>query len=124
MDEREQSHARCARLFAETPDPIVVPAPVLVELDWIGRAFHRRLVTETTLKAVEDGSLEVEELTLEDYARVRALCRRYDDLPLGLVDAAVIAVAERLGETAIVTLDRRHFSVVRPRHVAAFELLP
>jgi len=38
--------------------------------------------------------------------------------------AAVIAVAERLGETAIVTLDRRHFSVVRPRHVTAFELLP
>jgi predicted nucleic acid-binding protein len=124
MDEREQSHARCAQLFAETPDPIVVPAPVLVELDWMGRSFGRRMVTDTTLKAVEDGSLEVEELTRGDYLRVRALCRRYEDLPLGLVDASVIAVAERLGETAIVTLDRRHFSVVRPRHVAAFELLP
>ena len=124
MDEREESHALCAQLFAETPDPIVVPAPVLVELDWIGRSFRRLLVTETALKAVEDGSLEVAELTLGDYVRVRALCRRYRDLPLGLVDAAVIAVAERLGETAIVTLDRRHFSVVRPRHVTAFELLP
>ncbi|MDQ2738090.1 MAG: VapC toxin family PIN domain ribonuclease, partial [Actinomycetota bacterium] len=45
-------------------------------------------------------------------------------LPLGAVDATVIAVAERLGITEIATLDRRHFSVVRPAHVEAFTLLP
>jgi predicted nucleic acid-binding protein len=49
---------------------------------------------------------------------------RYADLPLGLVDASVIAVAERLGADAIATLDRRHFSVVRPRGIEAFTLLP
>jgi predicted nucleic acid-binding protein len=48
----------------------------------------------------------------------------YQDLGLGLVDASVIAVAERLEITQIATLDHRHFRVVRPRHVAAFELLP
>jgi predicted nucleic acid-binding protein len=48
----------------------------------------------------------------------------YTDLPLGTVDAAVIATAERLGVTKIATLDRRHFIVVRPTHVASFELLP
>jgi predicted nucleic acid-binding protein len=41
---------------------------------------------------------------------------------LALVDAAVVAAAERLGAAAIATTDRRHFSVVRPLHVAAFEL--
>lgn len=46
------------------------------------------------------------------------------DLPLGIVDAAVITIAERLRLTAIATLDRRHFTVVRPRHTAAFVLLP
>jgi hypothetical protein len=48
----------------------------------------------------------------------------YADVGLRFVDAAVIAIAERTGERTIATLDRRHFGVVRPRHTAAFELLP
>jgi predicted nucleic acid-binding protein len=46
------------------------------------------------------------------------------DLKIGYVDAALIAIAERLRETLIATTDRRHFSVVRPKHVAAFDLIP
>ena len=45
-------------------------------------------------------------------------------MPLGTVDASVIALAERLKVSQIATLDHRHFSVVRPAHVEAFELLP
>ena len=48
----------------------------------------------------------------------------YADLRLGTVDACVIATAERLGAAMIATLDRRHFTVVRPSHVDAFELVP
>ena len=48
----------------------------------------------------------------------------YADLPLGTADASVVAVAERLGIAEVATLDRRHFTVVRPRHVTAFTLLP
>jgi predicted nucleic acid-binding protein len=48
---------------------------------------------------------------------------RYRDLPLGTVDASVIAAAERLGISEVATVDRRHFSVVRPRHAEAFTLL-
>jgi predicted nucleic acid-binding protein len=46
------------------------------------------------------------------------------DLRLGTVDASVIATAERLGATMVATLDLRHFTVVRPRHVGTFELVP
>jgi predicted nucleic acid-binding protein len=52
------------------------------------------------------------------------LVETYIDLPLGIVDAAVIAIAERLRLTEIATLDHRHFNVVRPKHVQAFTLLP
>jgi predicted nucleic acid-binding protein len=48
----------------------------------------------------------------------------YRDLPLGTVDASVIAAAERLDAAEVATLDRRHCSVVRPRHEVAFQLLP
>jgi hypothetical protein len=52
------------------------------------------------------------------------LVETYLDLPLGIVDAAVAAIAERLGLAEIATLDHRHFTVIRPRHVQAFTLLP
>lgn len=48
----------------------------------------------------------------------------YVDLPLGGTDASLIALAERLQQNTIATLDRRHFSVVRPAHVAGFQIVP
>ena len=49
---------------------------------------------------------------------------RYESLPSGTTDASVVAIAERLGLTDVATLDRRHFTVVRPKHVDALTLLP
>ncbi len=60
----------------------------------------------------------------QDYRRVSELLDRYRDLPLGFVDAAVLAVVERLKETKLATLDHRHFTSVRPRHVPALRLIP
>ena len=52
------------------------------------------------------------------------LVGRYANLPLGSVDASVVAAGERLVVREVATLDRRHFGVVRPRHLDTFELLP
>ena len=59
-----------------------------------------------------------------DGTRMAKLVNQYDDLPLGTTDASAIALAERLGTREVATLDRRHFTVVRPRHVEALSLLP
>ncbi len=75
-------------------------------------------------RSIAAGDLNVEQLTAEDWERVAELVERYADLDLGGVDASVVAVAERLGVHEIATLDRRDFSVVRPRHIDAFDLLP
>lgn len=66
----------------------------------------------------------IEPLTAQDYARIRVLLRHYADLPLGLVDASVVAICERLGERKVATLDHRHFRAVRPAHTASLRLLP
>ncbi len=60
----------------------------------------------------------------EQLVRASQLEAQYDSLSLGFVDAAVIAACERLGETKVATLDRRHFAIVRPNHCAALSLLP
>ncbi len=123
MDRSDPSHVACVELLRRTQEPLRVPAPVLVELDWLGDA-RGMPVLDATLESVESGSIEVIDLAAADYTRIRALCRQYHDLGLGVVDASVVAVAERLGEKTIATLDHRHFSVVRPRHVASFTLVP
>jgi uncharacterized protein len=70
------------------------------------------------------GEFIVEPVGAGDWLRIAELVARYHDLPLGTVDASVVATAERLGIAQIATLDHRHFGVVRPAHTAAFTLLP
>jgi hypothetical protein len=97
---------------------------VLVEVDfWI----YRRLHTGVLLALLDDilaGAYRVEELTPTDHVRIRELCDRYADSDVGFVDAAVLAVVERLGEPKLATLDQRHFRALRPRHVDLLRLLP
>jgi uncharacterized protein len=70
------------------------------------------------------GTFLLEPVHAADALRMVELVARYHDLPLGTVDASLIAAAERLGVTEIAALDRRHFGVVRPAHATAFEGLP
>lgn len=62
--------------------------------------------------------------TADDYQRCIELVTTYADLGLGIVDASLVTIAERLGHKHIATLNHRDFRVVRPNHTAAFELLP
>jgi predicted nucleic acid-binding protein len=124
LDADDPAHSNCASLFDSTDEPLVVVAPTLVEVDyWI----RKRLQTEVWSIFVEDianGAYRLETLAAADLTRVAELQADYADLDLGMVDASVIAVCERLGEKKVATLDRRHFGVVRPRHCDHLRLLP
>ncbi len=124
LDRSDADHAACRKLLESADEPLVVPTPVLVEVDYW---TQRRLGTGTWLAVLDDiaaGAFQVADLIAADYRRVRELCDRYADADIGFVDAAVLAVTERLGEPKLATLDRRHFGTMRPRHVDALTLLP
>ncbi|HKS91735.1 MAG TPA: hypothetical protein VJQ83_07385 [Tepidiformaceae bacterium] len=70
------------------------------------------------------GRYQVEEFQPVDYVRIREPCAQYADARIGFVDAAVLAVVERLNEPKLATLDHRHFGMMRPRHADALRLLP
>jgi hypothetical protein len=70
------------------------------------------------------GAFSIDPVPAADWLRIAELVSQYRDLPLGTVDASVVAAAERLGITELATVDRRHFGVVRPSHAEAFTLLP
>lgn len=66
----------------------------------------------------------LEPLLEGDMERIVAVLDQYRDQNIDFADAAIVAIAERLKAQRILTLDRRHFSMMRPRHCAAFEILP
>lgn len=123
IDSSNPTHAACASVLSSGAT-VVMPAPVLVEVDWLARSRGRSGAMPALLAGVLDGSVLVANLDAEDYARVAVLLAQYDDFPLSLVDASVVAIAERLEQDTIATLDRCHFSVVRPLHIDAFTLVP
>ena len=105
-------------------EPLVTRALVLVEVDyWIHQRLHPGILV-ALLDDIDAGAYRVEDLKRDDYRRARELCDQYADADIGLVDAAVLAIVERLREPKLATLDRRHFAMLRPRHVAALQLLP
>ena len=123
-DRTDPIHQSCARLLETDPGPLVTTPLVVAETVFL---ITRQLGPGAEVAfydAIIDGELTVEDLTIDDSARVRVLVDRYQNMPLGGTDASVIAVAERHHVTRIATIDRRHFSVVRPAHCPAFELLP
>ena len=106
------------------PGPLVLPTLVITEVAYL---IGTRLGWQAEVRFLGDlagGSFAVERLHASDPVRIAELVAEYRDLPLGTVDASVIAAAERLDATEVATLDRRHFSVVRPRHEVALQLLP
>ena len=124
LDRSDADHNACRRLIEDANEPLVIPAPVLVEVDyWIHVRLHPGVLV-ALLDDIIAGAYRVEEVGTQDYQRIRQLCDRYDDADLGFVDAAVLAIVERLNEPKLATLDHRHFRVLRPRHVDALRLLP
>jgi predicted nucleic acid-binding protein len=124
LDARDRDHQRCAGLLQKTEELIVIPAPAFPEVDALAAREGAPLGIVPVIRDVQAGALLVEDLVFEDHVRVASLMEQYADLDLGFVDAAILAIVERLGERKLATLDHRHFSVVRPRHVEALELLP
>lgn len=121
---RDDDHERCTDLLTTTVEPLVLHEPLLAEIGYMLGTRAGASAEADFLRDVADGLYTIESMMLTDIARAADLVEKYADLPLGTADACVVAIAERLGVSRVATLDTRHFSVVKPRHISAFTLLP
>jgi uncharacterized protein len=125
MDTSDPRHTTCRRLLEHHPGPLFVPVLVVAEVTYL---IERQAGPQAELRFLAElveGRFEATDVEQSDWVRIAELVTTtYRDLRLGASDASVIAAAERLKIKQIATLDRRHFSVIRPAHVEAFELLP
>ena len=124
LDRSDRAHEACVAFFENEPEPLVVPVLTIAEAAHLVASRLTPAAEVRLLGELAAGTFAIEPVHPADWLRIAELVARYADLPLGTIDASVVVAAERLHATRICTLDRRHFSVVRPRHVDAFELLP
>ncbi len=104
---------------------IILPTPAITEICYF---VKRNLGVQALARFLEELSI-TEELVFEspnsaDCARTAKILREYADNNIDFVDACIVAMAERLSITTILTVDRRHFSAFRPKHTNSFKLLP
>lgn len=124
MDADDAHHGSCRELLETHSGPLFVPTLVVTEVAYL---LASRLGWEAETRFLGDlasGAMILEPVHPADILRIAELVARYHDLPLGTVDASVVAAAERLRISEVATVDRRHFGVVRPLHAQSFKLVP
>jgi uncharacterized protein len=123
-DANDPQFARIDELLRIVDGPLIIPAPVTAEVDYLlgqrlGRGPRRNFIADLAA-----GRFTVACLEREDYATIGNLDARYADLELGLADCALVVLAARYRTTRILSFDERHFRVVRPLYGDAFTILP
>ena len=123
VDSNDQHHDRAETLFQTYSGLAIVPVLVTPEVAHLLQSRLGRHAEERFLRDLTRRELLIEQIDPFDWDRIVELVEQYHDLPLGTVDASIIAAAERLNISTIATFDRRHFTVVRPAHIDAIELV-
>lgn len=121
-DSDDADHAASVEALARPELRLVIPALVVAEATYFVAKQLGAAAEAAFLRALS--AFDIEAPSDDDFVRMAELVDQYANFPLGGTDASVVALAERLGAPVVVTLDRRHFGAVRPRHCDAFELLP
>jgi hypothetical protein len=124
FNRREPQHAAVRDLVAATPDRLAVSPYVLAELDYL---VATRIGVDAELAVLAElagGAYVLADIGPDDLHRARRVIERYRDQEIGLADASLVVLADRWGTRELLTLDHRHFDVVRPLTGGRFRLLP
>jgi predicted nucleic acid-binding protein len=124
INPRESSHEACLAVARTTRERLVIPQVVLPEATYLVDKYLGRTTMRAMVRQLLQATWNLEPLLEGDMERIAAVLDQYRDQNIDFADAAMVAIAERLKAQRILTLDRRHFSMLRPRHCAAFEILP
>jgi len=121
---KDRHHFRVLKVAQSIDDMLILPVTVLPEVSYlIGSRLGHHVMRQFLTSLVAD-KVSLECISRADLKRVTEILEIYADSHLDFVDATIVALAERLGITRILTLDQRDFTIIRPKHHSHFEILP
>jgi predicted nucleic acid-binding protein len=124
FDTDEPDHAAVTTVLDTTTEPLVISPYVVAELDYLVASRLGVLAELAVINELAGGAWDLATFGTEDLAQARVVVERYGDQSIGLADASIVILAARYGTQTVVTLDRRHFGVVRPIDGGSFKILP
>lgn len=124
FDRDEPDHGAVSDILEGATEPLAVSPYVLAELDYLVASRLGVQAELVVLQELSGGAWELPAMDREDVRRAASIIERYADQRLGIADASIILLAERYRTRTILTLDRRHFGVVRPLDGGRFTVLP
>jgi uncharacterized protein len=123
-DTADRLHERVTSILAAESGPLVIPAPVTAEVDYMLGARHGAIARRRFLADLAAGRFTVGCLEGEDHATVAEIDLQYSDLDLGLADCSLVVLAHRHATDRILSFDERHLRVVAPIGGGSFTVLP
>ena len=105
-------------------DALIVSPYVVAELDYLVATRHGVENELAVLDELAGGAWHLAAFDEQELERARGVIARYKHLEIGVADASIVVLAERYRTRTIVSLDRRHFDVLRPIRGGYFEVLP
>lgn len=124
VNKNDRYHQVCASAAITLQGSLIIPVTVLPEIAYLTSVRLGHHVMRQVMVNLAGPGWTLETATREDLARSATLLDRYADSALDWVDSTLIALAERLNIPTILTLDHRHFRLIRPLHCISFDLLP
>lgn len=120
----DKNHEACLTAAQQMRGRFILPLSVLPEIAYLLDSRLGHFVMREFIAQVQQPAWTLTPVTEKDLERCSQLLTQYSDLRIDFVDTTIVAVAERLKVTRVLTLDRRHFRVIRPLHCPTFTLLP
>jgi uncharacterized protein len=122
LDRSDRHHQAAIKVFQT--HRLIVPSTALPEIDYLANKYLGEPTARAFFQNLSDGYYDYQIVELADIQAAVAIMAQYQGVPLGIVDSSIVALSERYGIPRIMTLDRRHFSLIQPKKLPYLELLP
>ncbi len=120
----EPPHTAVRRVVENTEAQLIVSPYVVAELDYLLATRLGVTAELAVLSELSSGAYHLADFDTEALSAAAAVVKRYRDQGIGVADASIVVLAERFRTRSVLTLDRRHFEVLRPMDGGRFRLLP
>jgi predicted nucleic acid-binding protein len=123
-DRKEAYHVACVECLSQLAGPMLTTWPAFTEAMYLLGEAGGWKAQHGLWNLVAQGDLEIAAQGPEQYAQIRGLMEKYQDRPMDLADASLMALAEERNLRDIFTLDRDDFQTYRLHRKHAFRIWP
>lgn len=124
VDRSSEHHHSLADIINKDDYRLIIPSPVIPEACYM---LNKKFGISVEIQFIEEiisVNFHIEIIKFLDLARIVEILKKYNNLDIGYVDGAIVAIAERLKINRIFTLDRKHFNSLIPLGFDYFEIYP